>query len=39
METLRYYELSVSDIIFQQDNNLKHTAIFTKKWFNDNNID
>ena len=30
MEMLQYYELNVSDIIFQQDNNPKHTTWITK---------
>ncbi|GBC00515.1 hypothetical protein RclHR1_38880001 [Rhizophagus clarus] len=38
METCQYYELNVSDIVFQQDNDLKHTAILTKQWFDDNNV-
>ncbi|CAB5174680.1 unnamed protein product [Rhizophagus irregularis] len=39
METLRYYDLSVSDIIFQQDNDLKYTALLTKQWFENNNVE
>ncbi|GBC07227.1 hypothetical protein RclHR1_07310019 [Rhizophagus clarus] len=39
METLRYYEFDASDIIFQQDNDLKYTAILTKQWFDDNSIE
>ncbi|GBB91266.1 hypothetical protein RclHR1_18440001 [Rhizophagus clarus] len=31
IETLQYYELNILDIVFQQDNDLKHTAILTKQ--------
>ncbi|PKY58301.1 hypothetical protein RhiirA4_332107, partial [Rhizophagus irregularis] len=40
MEMLQYYEFDASDIIFQQDNDLKYsTAILTKQWFGNNNIE
>ncbi|CAB4432300.1 unnamed protein product [Rhizophagus irregularis] len=39
MKALQYYELNVLDIIFKQDNDLKHTAILTKQGFDNNNVE
>ena len=32
LNTLEYYDLNPSDIIFQQDNNPKHTSKKVKEW-------
>ena len=35
---LDYYNLDIEDIIYQQDNDPKHTVRVTKAWFRENNI-
>ncbi|GBB93200.1 hypothetical protein RclHR1_02130013 [Rhizophagus clarus] len=39
MDTLHCYDLNTNDIIFQQDNDLKHIATCIKQWFEDNKIE
>ena len=34
--SVRDYELDMDEIIFQRDNDLKHTSCIARKWFEDN---
>ena len=38
-KTIEYYGLEVDNIIFQQDNDSKHTSGLAKQWFKDDGID
>ena len=39
LETIKYYKLKKREIIFQQDNDSKHTSHLARKWFEDNRIE
>ena len=39
LSSLEYYEKDSGDIVFQQDNDPKHTSQLAKKWFSDNSIE
>src|SRR5262249_46109225 len=39
LQTLEYYGLSRGDIVFQQDNDPKHTSAAARKWLEDHKIE
>ena len=39
VQTIRYYRLSKEDLIFQQDNDSKHTSALASEWLEDYGIE